>query len=310
MKFEELEQIRKNYTHRFMKTLAISACICLLPGILLFGSFFAVRGSGLFVILPLIFLFLFVFSISYIFATIFTKSDKAKYNDAYKTYFVDSALKKIFTDINYLHESGFSSGVLSSTGMMRTGDVYHSNDYVSGKYKDVCFSQADVCIQDEHSDSDGNTNYVTVFRGRWMVFEFPKKFISKMSIVLKGFRGNLVPRSNLNGKKIKKMQTESITFSKKFTVYAEDGLEMFYILTPDIIQRIEDIAVEGKRKIIFCFVDNKLHVGLHNNNDAFEPPRPFKPIDENVELIKIQADIKPITDFIDSLKLDKKLFKN
>lgn len=306
MKFEELELARKTYNNRFRKVFLISLSVTAIPSLLLVGPFFRSR----FMLFSLIFFGLLVASIAYVFTFVYTKKDKAAYINAYKKYFVENSLKNIFTDINYIHNVGFSYAVLSYTGMMRTGDVFHSNDYVSGKYKDVNFSQADVLIQDRHTDRDGNTNYVTIFKGRWMVFEFPKKFVSKMEIVQKGFRANIVPRSSKNGKKIKKAETESSTFNKKFTIYAEDGFEMFYILTPDVIQRIEDIAGEGKHKILLCFVDNKLHVGLQNNKDAFEPPSTRKPLDEKTELAKVQADIKPITDFIDTLKLDKKIFKN
>lgn len=306
MKFEDLERIRQEYLKRFRKVLLICLLVAAIPSLLFIVPI--LRGGM--VVFALIFSVLFVGGIAYIFTVVFTRKDKSKYVDAYKSYFVDNSLKNLFTDLNYIHTSGFSSAVLSNTGMMRTGDVYRSNDYISGKYKDVMFSQADAQIQDEYTDSDGNTHYVTIFKGRWMVFEFPKKFASQMEIVQKGFRGNLVPRNSQNGKRIAKSDTESITFNKMFNVYAEDGFEMFYILTPDIIQRIEDIASNGKRKILLCFTDNKLHVGLNDNKDAFEPPSARKPLDEKTELEKVQADIKPITEFIDTLKLDKKLFKN
>ena len=61
---------------------------------------------------------------------------------------------------------------------------------------------------------------------------------------------------------------------------------------------------------MLCFIDNKLHVAINDNKDAFEPPRPFKPINEQAENEKIYQDIKTITDYIEFLKLDRKLFKN
>jgi hypothetical protein len=306
MKFEDLENIRQEYLKRFRKVLLICFLVVTILSLLLIIPMF--RGGM--IVFTLIFFAIFVSAIAYVFTVVFTRKDKSKFIDAYKTYFVENSLKNFFTDLNYLHNSGFLHAVLSNTGMMRTGDVYQSNDYISGKYNDVMFSQADIHIQDRYTDSDGNTHYVTIFKGRWMVFEFPKKFVSQMEIVQKGFRGNLIPRNSQNGKRIEKFETESITFNKIFNVYAEDGFEMFYILTPDIIQRIEDIASNGKRKILLCFTDNKLHVGLNDNKDAFEPPSARKSLDEKVELERVQADIKPITEFIDSLKLDKKMFKN
>ena len=73
--------------------------------------------------------------------------------------------------------------------MMDTGDIYSSNDYVEGKYKGILFRQSDVHIQNESTDSDGNTTYTTVFRGRWMIFDFNKPFKANVEVAQKNFGG-------------------------------------------------------------------------------------------------------------------------
>ena len=167
-----------------------------------------------------------------------------------------------------------------------------------------------MTIQEEHTDSDGDTYYVTIFKGRWMIFEFPKKFAYRIEVAQKGFPANKVPRNGTNGRKFEKQSIESPTFHKKFKIYADDGFETFYVLDPALIDRIEKLSENINGKLLLCFIDNKLHVGLHNNKDAFEPPSPLKKLDATKENEKITGDLKTITDFVDYLKLDKNIFTN
>ena len=142
-----------------------------------------------------------------------------------------------------------------------------------------------------------------------MIFEFPKKFNFKLEVVSKFFGVGKVPgRNPQTGRKFEKFEVESIDFNKKFKIYAEDGFEMFYLLDPSFILKIEKVSAEYDKKMIFCFVDNKLYVGINEGKDSFEPPRPSKPIDEQLEIEKVSHDIKVITDFVDELSLDRKIF--
>ena len=107
---------------------------------------------------------------------------------------------------------------------------------------------------------------------------------------------------------MKKISTESITFDREFTVLAEDDFEAYYLLDPAFIDHIEQLANAQKGKIMLCFKDNQLHVAVYDGKDAFEPPSPMKEVDEKVEFAKTAQDIKTITDYVDFLKLDRKLF--
>lgn len=237
-----------------------------------------------------------------------TRKDAAAYQKIYKAHFVEKALQEVFTDLSYSHEAGMPAEALASTEMISLGDIYTSNDFTSGKYKDTSFRQADVHIQEEHSDSDGDTSYVTIFKGRWIEFEFPKAFNFRLEVAQKWFGAVRVPKGK-NGRKFEKFQTESPTFNKKFKIYAEDGFEVFYILDPALIDHIENLTNVHKGKFLLCFIEQKLSVAIYDNNDAFEPPNPLKSIDEAKEKTKVTNEIKLITDFVDFLRLDHKLFR-
>ncbi len=144
-----------------------------------------------------------------------------------------------------------------------------------------------------------------------MFFDFTKKFHFRLEVVGNTFRPYRVPRQDQKtARKFEKIQTESTDFNKSFRIFAEDGFEAYYILDPSFMEKIQAIGETYKYQIIFGFTDNKLLVGINDGKDSFEPPKCSKPIDEKAELEKISKDIQVITDFIDKLNLDKKLFQN
>ena len=303
MDFRSVEEARKAYAKRLIWQWSLFAVVFFaLLAILLSNA----NGDSAMIF----FVYGFFAAIIYVFLMAFANRRVSRaYRHAYKTYFVEQNLRKTFTDLNYQHELGLNGTLLSLTGMINTGDRFTSNDFVSGKYKDVAFSQADVHIETEYTDSDGNTHYTTIFRGRFMIFEFPKQFNFKLAVVGKRFRAYRKPGKSIKtGQKAQKITTESTEFNNMFRTYGQDGFEAYYILDPAFMVKLMDIATMHKKKVLFAFFENRLIVGLDDGKDSFEPPFAMKQIDEAKENAKISTDIKTITDFVDQLSLDRKLF--
>ena len=229
--------------------------------------------------------------------TFIPRKERENYKKAYKACFVDAALAKIFTDYSYKHDAGISRALAQADGMFHTGDVFSSNDYITGKYKDVSFVQADVEIQDEHRDEDGTT-YTTVFKGRFLAFEFKKKLDLRLEVVGKRFHNNSFP-----SRKFKKIKLESGSFNKNFRVYAEDGFEAFYILDPAFMERVEKLGEMHHGKVFLAFSGNRMYVAIYDGKDSLEPPSPRKEIDEKAEIEKVTEEIRLITDIVDNLKI-------
>ena len=175
---EALEEARKKYVKKLGILITVAFIIfgiAIVFAVLMTFSFGNNPILGTMSFMPLPFLIIFII-IVIIIGILATRKDAEAYKKQYKAYFVEKSLNKFFTDLKYSHDSGMPREVLRETGMIRTGDRYSSNDFTSGKYKEVNFRQADVKVEEEHSDSDGGTEYVTIFKGRWMEFEFPKSF--------------------------------------------------------------------------------------------------------------------------------------
>ncbi len=250
-----------------------------------------------------------------IFVTVICTSKlKSEYKRVFKNTFVQKALERKFTDLVYMPSSGISYETIASTQMMHMGDRFYSEDYISAKYKDIKFEQSDVHIEEEYrtTDSDGNTSttYETIFKGRWMVFDFNKIFKANVQIVQKGFGNSKVKRFFGNKEELyKKVEMESESFNKKFNVFAQNEHDAFYIITPSLMEKIEKLDEQNKGKLLFCFVNNCLHIGIYNNEDSFEPGGVFKKLNEEEIITKISGDIEMITQFVDELNMDNDLFK-
>ena len=205
---EELENLRLKIKRRYI--------ICLIFTII--ATIFTVSYNFMLIIFPI--------ALGMIITAIATFKLDARYKSLFKKTFVVKALEKKFTDLIYEPEHGISYATIADTNMMYMGDRYHSEDYVSAKYKDIKFEQSDVHIEEEHetTDSDGNTSttYVTIFHGRWMIFDFNKTFKADVQIAQKGFGNSKVKTFTLFGNKndvFKKVSMESESFNKKFNVY-------------------------------------------------------------------------------------------
>ena len=301
MSIELLDKYRKQAMNviKVGIIIGIILSLCLLAFILI--------TKNLQLIILEVFIIILVLLVTYIIYSI----PYSKYKVIYKKVFVEKALNTVFTNLVYNPELGLDESVIRNTEMMDMGDRYESNDYFSGKYKNISVEQADVEIKEvrETKDSDGNTNthYVTIFKGKWMIFDFNKSFKANMQVKTKDFSNSRI--SNW-GKEIKfnKIKLEDEEFNSLFKIYAQDEEEAFYILTPQFMDKIKKVANTVSGSLLFCFIDNKLHIGLNNNNDSFEPRLLSNPSDDEIKN-SIISDIKEITNFVDQLSLDNDLFK-
>ena len=311
MSIEELKRIQG----KIIKTTKIINLISFLIGVIIGGMsayyFFVINNPfndsfdlwfSLFIIS---FELIMIIAISSIIKSILTSSDCNTFKKSFKEIFVLTSLKKIFGDLTYEYDKGLAEHVVAKSELIGLGDRFSSNDYVKGKYKNINFEQSDIHIEEkrEVEDSDGNkrTEWVTLFLGRWMIFDFNKVFKSNIHI----YKGKF---SLWWQSKYKKVVLEDEDFNNNFSVFAENEHDAFYILTPHFMEKIKKIVNDLNCQVSFGFVDNKLHVAINNNRDSFEY-NILKEINEEEIINDIMRDIVVITKFVEELDLDNDLFK-
>lgn len=309
MSVEELKQLQQEIIRKNKKDNRIGILVLLILTIITI-IFFKIKNMPLFYLLVTSPFALLI----YLFILMYIKSksngkDIEKFHKEFKNVFVLKSLKNVFDNINYIPEKGFSEEFIDKIGIIDTGDSLYSNDYISGKYKNISFEQSDVHIQERHeeenADGEMETEWVTTFMGRLMIFDFNKNFKANIQVINWLFNASELPW----GKKFSKVRMEDNEFNNLFTVFAESEHEAFYILTPHFMEKIKELTSKLKCGIMLGFVDNKLHIAVDNYKDSFEYSV-YKPINEQEIEENITKDIKLITDFVDELDLDNNLFKN
>lgn len=243
----------------------------------------------------------FLLIIPVIIAVIIPQSMRKNYVRMYKQILVQGEIEKVFVDGRLNLDAGLAKETVFASRLVSKGNIYTSNDIITGRYRDVDVQVADVLIQNRVQTGKSSTT-VTYFKGRWMILSGVKKTADKVYVVGRDFRYFGGQDWGFNRPKLDKIETESIDFNKAFKVYAGDGHDAFYILTPVMMENLMAFPSDGS--VALYNEDNVMTVALSTNRDAFEP-KLFSPLDYNAEIAAIQEDLQRITRVIDELIEEK-----
>lgn len=213
----------------------------------------------------------------------------------YKSLIVYNTFEQIFDELHFKPDLGVSPNQLERCGLIAFGDDFKCDDYISGKYKGNYIEQCDVRTEK--------------FCGRVMIFEFNKDFIFNLRISEKGFplrKSNKSEYTEFN--QSDKSSTESIAFNNEFDVYSKYDPEAFYLLTPQIMERLIVLKNKTEGRLLLSFSGSNLYVAVNNRQNAFEASI-FGKLNIEKERNKVYNDIKLITNFVDELNLDEKIYK-
>lgn len=239
---------------------------------------------------------------------------KKIYADRYKQALVNGLFNQYFDNINYEPNGGLDERFIASTGFMMMGNVYHSEDLITGSYKGVQFRRADVTIQDETTttDSDGNTrtDTTTYFQGRWIVLSHNKHFQYDLQLVQKGFGYSKTKTGFFTRKEDRRhvVEFENEAFNKNFKCYCQNDEEAFYLITPQIMEEVMEYVSAKRGKLMLGFQNDYVHVALHTNEDSLEPSI-FRKVSYENDIVPIMVEVDAIRDFVDKLNMDRNIFK-
>ena len=85
-----------------------------------------------------------------------------------------------------------------------------------------------------------------------MVFDFKREFNQVVKVLETRGLG-----ANVRG--LEKIDTESINFNEKFDTYTSDSLTAFYVLTPQIQEKLLELETKFKGSIFFAFMNGKFY---------------------------------------------------
>lgn len=228
-----------------------------------------------------------------------------KFKEIIKSELITAMLEDQFEHVGYSHKQSIPIQTINATKMIKRPDRFSGEDYIRGTYKDVDFEVSDIDLKErvETRDSKGNrtVSYQTYFKGRWYIFKFGRSFDGTIKIAEGG-------RWQMNTQGLTKMDTESILFNKKFSIFVSSLEYGFYQITPRILEKLMELEKLHRGSILYYFNANELHIGVNDRRDYLELP--LKKAVNQQALIDFKADIELIPAIINELNLDSDKFKN
>ena len=276
---EEKDKIKTDL-EAMNKRAKINFIVCLILAIL-FGILIFTLSSDLFFSI-----FIAIF-IAVIFNVALSISIKKKYKDE----IVPKILKKFLgDDIVYEPKGRFDKELLRDLNFFPC-TTYSGEDMISGIYKGIKFTTADISMT--HQSGGKNSTTVTDFKGCMWVFEYNNKTInSRIDLYEKDY----LKRHSLRKNGLEKVEFEDIDFNNKIKTYASNAHDAFYVITPQIIDRLKNNINNISGDILYSIQENKLYLVISSSKNRMEFKRFRNNYEELIESLK--EDVSPILETI------------
>lgn len=220
-----------------------------------------------------------------------------KFNLSFKSKYVQQVISSIegLEKLEYVPKGGFTWDDVRNAAAVNCGDkrYYDSEDLLMGEYENIRFQISDVCTRKMVRMSKKN-RVEEIFSGQMICldqFDDTKRSNGHIQIFEKKFMSNMVGWKAEN-----EIHTENEIFNSRFSVFAYDEHNAYYILTPQRIEKIMHFADVMNGQVSFVFRDEKLFVAVRRDSmfDASmdEPvSKQTKNIIEDAEFIQMAKEI-------------------
>ncbi len=266
------------------------------PLVLFFALFFGYFAYATSPLAPLIF---FGVMIGIVVFSYKANKEKKEFQRIYKDTFVVGAIKEILGNVNYEPFRGFTEYEVAKTGIIQMGNRFSSEDLIEGYYDGVRFKQSDVVVKRVVKSGKSTHTYIH-FSGR--LFEFDCPLDGNVSTLL--FSKNYQYPGHGLGLRYEKIKMENEAFNKRFKIKAARDIDAFYILTPHMMECVDNILIKAK-SVGLHFANNKLYLGINYGGSGAFDARMNRPLVYADEIAKVKADTKVIVDIVKTLKLDQ-----
>lgn len=216
-----------------------------------------------------------------------------------------TALNEVFEQVDYREAEHLSESVIRSVDMgMMDFDRVSGSDYVKAVYKGVNIEMSDICLSrvDTEIDEDGKEHekVTNVFVGLWMICDFKKALSADLRLRERSKLGQKLAFGGIN--------TDNEGFNKQFHIQSNSPHDVFYILTPHMMEYIQQMDVKANGDLYMRFLrEGKLHIAVNSGRNLFE----IKNLNTNATALRRQfvGEICYVTDLIDEMRLVDTLFK-
>lgn len=190
-----------------------------------------------------------------------------KFNLSFKSKYVQQVISSIegFEKLEYVPKGGFTWDDVRNAAAVNCGDkrYYDSEDLLMGEYENIRFQISDVCTRKMVRMSKKN-RVEEIFSGQMICldqFDDTKRSNGHIQIFEKKFMSNMVGWKAEN-----EIHTENEIFNSRFSVFAYDEHNAYYILTPQRMEKIMHFADVMNGQVSFVFRDEKLFVVVRRDS--------------------------------------------
>ena len=265
--FSKCAKKQRNFK-KMLRLIVVIIPVSVILGMLIGGVTGVILNFLPFIMVPVLIIYLIMNSVKGYNNSDYTIND-------YKAYVIKKAIEGQVEGLVYGPRFGLPESVYSDLNVMRHGNRYHKEDLITGKYKNVYFVQSDLKVQYESNGEHDTTT--TYFRGRWIAIDYPKKFNGTVVIIDNSFA------YGVKRKELEKIQLENPYFNDMFTVRASDIQLGYYLLTPQLVEKIMELKQSTNGNIVACFKNGYLHIFINDGKDSFEP---------NINNVNLMGDIQ------------------
>jgi hypothetical protein len=205
--------------------------------------------------------------------------DTAQYKSRFKREVVGAALSSVDQCLTLDPNNGIDEAEFSSSQLFTTGiDRYHTEDLVCGKVDKTSFYFAEVHAEyktETRTKNGTQTTWHNILKGIVFVADFNKNFNGVTVVRPKDFGSSIGAWFSKNifsvgDKNIVELENDG--FNKNFVTYSTDQVEARYILTPAMMERINDLNQHSAYTVSLSFINSSMYIAFPLDKNYFEAP--------------------------------------
>ena len=164
-----------------------------------------------------------------------------------------------------------------------------------------CLSSRSSYLHERFPNTSWVFRKLLYFKGKFVRIDLIRDLPLIVQVIEKEFL-------NFRITKLEKVETESIEFNKKFKTYATSKQDAFYVLTPQIQEKLLELEKKFPGTIQYSFQNGYLYTYINSSQNEFEINF-SKPIDEKlISRIKTEATLPCM--IINEFRLDQDKWTN
>jgi hypothetical protein len=235
---------------------------------------------------------------------------KKDYKKRFKEDIIASIIAFVSEDLKYFPEHYINEELFKKSRLfLNNYNLYSGDDLVEGKIDRTVFHFSELNVREEVKTNNG-TSVHTVFRGMFFVADFNKSFEGSTVLLPNYFGGRFTFLKKAAGlaRRERFVKLEDPLFMRNFNCYSDDDIKARYILSPALMQRLNDFRSSNKRIPLYVsFVDDHLYIAFYHRREIFEPTY-FQSIVDYDLMLSYFKDIKLATDIVSDLNLNNRIW--